>query len=85
MTKSILTKGLLGFCFVPFMAANAQTEINDTVTSRTVENITTYKVVKNQSGKEQFSNTYHVAAGEKEHEYLSLSFWLDCKAKSKCR
>ncbi|SFS34401.1 hypothetical protein SAMN02910357_00232 [Succinivibrio dextrinosolvens] len=74
MRKSILTRGLLGLCIVPFMAANAQTEINDTVTSRTVENITTYKVVKNQSGQEQFSNTYQVAPGEKEQNIYPCPF-----------
>ncbi|MBE6422780.1 hypothetical protein [Succinivibrio dextrinosolvens] len=76
MRKSILTKGIIaGCCLVPFMMANAATEINDTVTSRTVENVTTYKVVKNQSGKDQFSNTYHVAAGEAENVYPCPFGW----------
>lgn len=74
MIKSILNKSLIGLCLVPFMMANAETSINDTVTSRTVEDITTYKVVKNQTGKDQISNTYQVATGEPEANVYPCPF-----------
>ncbi len=68
MKKSIFSAGIISCCIAPFMIANAAAEINDKVTSRTVEDVTTYKVVKNQSGKDQISNTYKVAPSEIENQ-----------------